>query len=554
MIQGTASDVGKSVMVAGLCRVLARQFPVVPFKPQNMALNSAVTEDGGEIGRAQALQALAAGVQPHTDMNPVLIKPTSDVGAQIIIQGRALDAMEAKAFHAFKPKAMAAVLDSYQRLSARYPMVLVEGAGSPAEINLREGDIANMGFAEAVDCPVILVGDIDRGGVFASLVGTLELLSESERDRVIGFVINRFRGDIGLLHSGLDWLAEKTGKPVFGVIDYLPNLFLDAEDAIETQQVLSTDAATLKVVVPVHQRLSNHTDFDPFRVHPQVNLTFVSVDQPMPACDLVILPGSKEVRGDCSRLIAQGWDQKIRRHLRYGGKVMGICGGYQMLGTQITDPEGIEGRVGQQPGLGLIPMHTELKAHKILRRGKGQIGWLAGKPAALEGYEIHCGVSRFKAEWLGNDSVCDGSAEGSKKALEVQPFCQFEGQAEGYVSPDRQIIGTYCHGVFDHPESLAALLQWAGLHTETTTDLREIRNQQLDRLADALTERLDWVQLNASLDHFYASKACEVGSDILTQTTRTQTTRTQTPDIEKSSKQIVNPDNSTQQKKMESMT
>ncbi|HEX5539079.1 MAG TPA: cobyric acid synthase, partial [Methylophilaceae bacterium] len=285
MIQGTTSDAGKSTLAAALCRVLYRRgVGVAPFKPQNMALNSAVTTDGGEIGRAQAVQAQACELQPHSDMNPVLLKPNSDTGCQVIIQGKVACNLEATGYHAYKSTAMRAVLDSWRRLSAQYEYLIVEGAGSPAEINLRESDIANMGFAEAVDCPVLLVADIDRGGVFAHIVGTLALLSASERKRVVGFVINRFRGDIGLLQPGLDWLQQQTGKPVIGVLPYLHGLHIEAEDAVPRSPASATNAG-LKVIVPVLPHISNHTDFDALRLHPQVDFEFVEISQPMPSAD-----------------------------------------------------------------------------------------------------------------------------------------------------------------------------------------------------------------------------------------------------------------------------
>ncbi|MFT6052501.1 MAG: adenosylcobyric acid synthase, partial [Halioglobus sp.] len=367
MVQGTTSDAGKSILVTGLCRVLVRKgISVAPFKPQNMALNSAVTPEGGEIGRAQALQAIASNIATHTDMNPVLLKPSSDTKAQIIIHGKAAADMEATDYHAYKTTAMTAVLESWQRLQSQYQAIMVEGAGSPAEINLRDRDIANMGFAEAVDIPVIIVADIDRGGVFAHITGTLNLLSKSEQDRVVGFVINRFRGDISLLQSGIDWLEEHTGKPVLGVLPYLMNLQLDAEDAIDIDQMQVSDDA-LKVIVPVLGRISNHTDFDALRSHPQVDLSFIGPGQAIPGADLIILPGSKNVRQDRQWLQDNGWDKAIQKHLRYGGKVLGICGGYQILGQDISDPEGLEGPAGTSTGLGLLPVSTTLDADKQLR-------------------------------------------------------------------------------------------------------------------------------------------------------------------------------------------
>ncbi len=370
MIQGTSSDAGKSLVVTGICRILQRQgVKVAPFKPQNMALNSAVTPCGGEIGRAQAVQALAAKVPLQVHFNPILLKPSSDTGAQVIVHGKALTEMEASCYQNYKAAALEYVLHSHDVLSKDFDAIVVEGAGSPAEINLREGDIANMGFAESVDCPVVLVADIDRGGVFAQIVGTLLLLSKSEQDRVIGFVINKFRGDISLLESGLKWLVERTGKPVFGVLPFIPSLDVAAEDAIKTQQRL--DEQKLKVVVPVLSRISNHTDFDALRLHPQISLEFVGPGKPIEHADLVILPGSKNVRKDLEFLRQQGWDKGIQRHLRLGGKVLGICGGYQMLGISVADPYGVEGEIGQSLGLGYLPIKTTLRASKKLKHTSG---------------------------------------------------------------------------------------------------------------------------------------------------------------------------------------
>ena len=340
MIQGTTSDAGKSTLVAGLCRLLKnRGEKVVPFKPQNMALNSAVSIDGGEIGRAQAVQAQAAGLEPHSDMNPVLLKPNSDTGAQVIIHGHPVTNLEAVDYHNYKPTAMKAVLESYQRLKAQYDWIIVEGAGSPAEINLRDRDIANMGFAEAVNCPVIIVADIDRGGVFAHLTGTLDLLSPSEQQRTCGFIINRFRGDISLLQPGLDWLEERTNKKVFGVLPYLKGFHLEAEDSVMTEQIIDTSDKILNVVVPVFPHIANHTDLDALRLHPQVNLQFIGPGQIKPDADVIILAGSKSVQSDLDWLKQQKWDEQINKHLRYGGKLIGICGGYQMLGKKLHDPQ-----------------------------------------------------------------------------------------------------------------------------------------------------------------------------------------------------------------------
>jgi adenosylcobyric acid synthase len=466
MVQGTTSDAGKSVMVAGLCRVLKRRgFSVAPFKPQNMALNSAVTVDGGEIGRAQAVQARACGLPPHTDMNPVLLKPNTDIGAQVIIHGKALSNMDATVYHNYKPRALQAVLESHTRLAERYDYVVVEGAGSPAEINLREGDIANMGFAEAADCPVILVADIDRGGVFAHIVGTLELLSETERARVKGFIINRFRGDIALLQSGLDWLEDYTGKPVLGVVPYLQDFYLEAEDAVDRSQVL--DDSLLRVCVPVFSRIGNHTDFDPLRLHPLVDFQYVRPGQAIPECDLIILPGTKNTRSDLDFLRAQGWDQSIQKHLTLGKKLMGICGGFQMLGTEVHDPQGIESAAGSTTALGLADFTTTMTESKILRHTRGQ---LFGVDAL--GYEIHCGIS-------------------SGPDLDKYPALTVEYGRDGYLSENGQVLGTYLHGVFDKKSARDAILQWAGLDQTSDFDFESLLEKNLDRLADCLEENLD---------------------------------------------------------------
>lgn len=480
MVQGTTSDAGKSTLVAGLCRVLYRRgLQVAPFKPQNMALNSAVTVDGGEIGRAQAVQAQACGLAPHTDMNPVLLKPNSDTGCQVIIHGQVVCNLEATGYHAYKPTAMRAVLDSYRRLNSQYEYIVVEGAGSPAEINLREGDIANMGFAEAVDCPVILIADIDRGGVFAHIVGTLALLSESERARVAGFVINRFRGDIALLQSGLDWLETETGKPVIGVLPYLHDLHIEAEDAVPyTALPLGGGIENkLRIIAPILPHISNHTDFDALRLHPQVDFQFVKINEAIPAADLIVLPGSKNVRSDLAHLRANGWEQALTKHLRYGGKVLGICGGFQMLGQLIHDPHGIEGATGSSAGFGWLNMETTLAQEKRLAQVSGQLCF-AG--ARVTGYEIHMGVSVGAA--LSN------------------PVLMLNGQPEGAMSQDNQVAGTYLHGLFDHAEACAAWLTWAGLDgVESRFDYEQLREAGLERLADCLEQHLDWAKLTVCL-------------------------------------------------------
>jgi adenosylcobyric acid synthase len=470
MVQGTTSDAGKSTLVTGLCRVLRRRgVPVAPFKPQNMSLNSAVTVDGGEIGRAQALQALAAGVAPHTDMNPVLLKPNSDVGAQVIIQGKARADMDARTFHHYKPRALAAIRESFERLQRQYDCVLIEGAGSPAEINLRDGDIANMGFAEAIDCPVVLIADIDRGGVFAHVVGTLQCLSSSECARIEGFVINRFRGDIALLRPGLRWLEEKTGKQVFGVLPYLHGLHLDAEDAIQSEQAQKAAGERLRAIAPVFPRISNHTDFDILRAHPQVDFRFIGSGMPIPRADLIVLPGSKSVQSDLDWLVHEGWWAEIRRHLRYGGKLVGICGGMQMLGRALHDPLGLEGVPGTKPGLALLDFETVLDIRKQLRRVGGRLG---ASGARVSGYEIHMGISTGPAL--------------KRPAIELD-----DGRSDGVLSEDGQLLATYVHGVFDQPEACAALLKWAGLKGPEAFNYAMLREASIDRLADVLCAHLD---------------------------------------------------------------
>lgn len=467
-------------MVAALCRILARRgVQVAPFKPQNMALNSAVTADGGEIGRAQAVQAVACGIEPHTDHNPVLLKPTADCTAQVIIQGHAIGHLSALDYHEYKQQARLAVMQSWQRLEQSYQAVLVEGAGSPAEINLRANDIANMGFAEEANCPVWLVADIDKGGVFAHFVGTLACLSDTEQARIQGFIINRFRGDLRLLQDGLDWLEAKTGKPVLAVVPYLHGLDIAAEDAISTIAFDRKAQARFRVVAPVFPHISNHTDLDALRQLPDVELIWVLPDQPIPPADLIVLCGSKHTRADLAWLRAQGWDAAIAKHLRYGGKVIGICGGYQMLGQTIDDPTGVEGETGITQGLGYLPIHTTMHAHKQLHQVHGVLT-LAGESVECQGYEIHQGVSTFSRE--------------------LPPLITLhDGRVDGVCNADEQVLGTYLHGIFDHPDARRLLLAWAGHQLDAhTPDPTEILQQQINRLADAVDHAMDWDKANAA--------------------------------------------------------
>ncbi|MFC3151061.1 cobyric acid synthase [Litoribrevibacter euphylliae] len=495
MVQGTTSDAGKSILVTAICRILAQHnISVAPFKPQNMALNSAVTADGGEIGRAQAVQAEACYLEPTVLMNPVLLKPNSDVGAQVIVRGKAIGNMKAKEYHLYKPELLNDVVACHDELAGNFQSIIVEGAGSPAEINLREHDIANMGFAEAADCPVIIVADIDRGGVFAHLYGTYALLSESEQQRVKGFVINRFRGDVSLLEPGLDWLKEKTGVPVLGVIPYLHDLHIEAEDSLARSQQSNDQSVEnkLKIIVPMYPRASNHTDFDVLRMHPDVDCQFARTFDDLdghqkgsvPEADLIILPGSKSVRDDLQWLKDNGWDTFIRRHLRYGGKVYGICGGYQMLGRWIHDPKAIESAAGSSEGLGLLDIESTLTPNKTLTNVTGKLLADASKAllgqeveADVQGYEIHAGVSK-------GDGLFRALFE-----LHSNREDQTSAYLDGAITSDGQVAGSYVHGVFDQLALLDFWLRWAseGLDFQTSRfDYQAYKDKQINRLADAV--------------------------------------------------------------------
>lgn len=427
MLQGTGSDVGKSVLVAGLCRLFAnRGLRVLPFKPQNMSNNAAVTADGGEIGRAQALQAVAARAPLSVDMNPVLLKPQSDSAAQVVVHGRVQGMLGAEYYRARKGELLEAVLASYGRLRAAADLVIVEGAGSPAEINLRAGDIANMGFARAAHVPVVLVGDIDRGGVIASLVGTKAVLEAEDAAMIRGFLINKFRGDVSLFDDGYAAIARMTGWDGLGVIPWLAAArLLPAEDAVALDRPERRQGA-MEIAVPMLSRIANFDDFDPLANEPGVRLTMVPPGTPIPAAaSLIIIPGTKATIADLKFLRAQGWDVDIAAHLRRGGRVLGICGGYQMLGRSISDPQGLEGMPETVDGLGLLPIDTVMQPGKILREVKGTS--IAGG-APFCGYEIHA-----------------GSTTGSARAL----LRMSDGRDEGAVSADGRVAGCYVHGLFN---------------------------------------------------------------------------------------------------------
>lgn len=491
MVQGATSDAGKSLLVTGLARLLTRQgLSVAPFKPQNMALNSAVTATGGEIGRAQAVQAEACGLLPTTDMNPVLLKPNSATGAQVIVQGRAIGHYSAQAYQALKLQLLPEVVAAHARLQQQFEVVLVEGAGSPAEVNLRAHDIANMGFAEAIDCPVIIVADIDRGGVFAHLFGTYAVLSPTEQARVKGFVINQFRGDRSLLTPGLEWLEQRTGVPVLAVIPYLEDLHIEAEDSMQLAHYnqVAEDWRLLRVVVVQLPRISNHTDFDVLRLHPQVNCQFVADVSDFQGADLIILPGSKNVREDLHWLQKQGWPAILQRHVRLGGRVFGLCGGFQMLGQDITDPEGVESKPGSSAGLGYLALKTELTGDKILRSVSGTTldSGLAAAGMPIQGYEIHTGRSSGPA-------LQHPLFKLTQPNRSEQPH-----YVEGAYS--EQVCGTYVHGCLDQPEVLAAVLAWAGADVEAlqATDAlaySDIKQQAFERLADVFSEEFKLAEL-----------------------------------------------------------
>lgn len=475
MLQGTGSNVGKSMLVAGLCRLFSRRgYAVRPFKPQNMSNNAAVTVDGGEIGRAQALQAKAAGVPLSVHMNPVLLKPQTEIGAQVVVQGKIFGACQARDYHELKPKLLPYVMESYQKLEADADLILVEGAGSPAEVNLRDGDIANMGFAVAADIPVVLIGDIDRGGVIASLVGTHMLLEPDEQRRLKGYIVNKFRGDPTLFNDAHPIIEQQTGMAPLGVVPWFKEASrLPAEDILDLKVNAGGRAITIKVAVPKLPRLSNFDDLDPLAAEPDVDVVFVEIGQPLPGdADLVVLPGSKATLADLETFRAAGFDVDLHAHLRRGGMVLGLCGGFQILGNWIADPEGIEGTPAKMPGLGWLDIETILSADKSLVEISG-FECQSGSP--IKGYEMHI-----------------GRTEGPALA---RPFLELGGRPDGAVSNDGKIIGCYVHGIFASDSFRHGFLDrirkrdHSGLHYERQVE------ETLDRLADHLSSHLDINQL-----------------------------------------------------------
>jgi adenosylcobyric acid synthase len=469
MFQGTGSDVGKSLMVAGLCRAfLRRGFRVRPFKPQNMSNNAAVTSDGGEIGRAQALQARASGTPPTVDMNPVLLKPQSEIGAQVVVQGRVIGNARAREYQALKPKLLPAVLESFARLSADADLVLIEGAGSAAEINLRPGDIANMGFARAAKCPVVLIGDIDRGGIFAQILGTKAALEPDDAAMIAGFIVNKFRGDASLFADGMATLAQRTGWSALGLLPYFAAARrLPAEDAFSLGAVEARTDGAVTIAVLMLARIANFDEFDPLRMEPGVRLVFVRPGEAIPLADLVILPGSKATIADLDFFQRQGWHVDLFAHARRGGRVLGICGGYQMLGTSVADPEGIEGPVQNVEGLCLLEVETALTGEKTLREVEGE---RIADGAPFRGYEMHV-----------------GRTEGPDCARPLLRFA--DGRVDGATSENGLIAGAYVHGLFADDRQRAAWLSSLGARSEIAYEATVERT--LDELANHCAAHLD---------------------------------------------------------------
>jgi adenosylcobyric acid synthase len=476
MLQGTGSDVGKSLLVAGIARALTRRgLSVRPFKPQNMSNNAAVAAEGGEIGRAQALQARACRIRPSVHMNPVLLKPQQETAAQLVVAGRVVGTTSARDYHALKPRLLPEILASFARIAADADMVLVEGAGSPAEVNLRAGDVANMGFAEAADVPVVLVGDIERGGVIASLCGTHALLEPSERARLRGYIVNKFRGDVRLFDGALETLRERTGLPCLGVVPFFAAARqLPPEDGVVLDHGarVRPTPGQVRIVVPRLPRIANFDDLDPLAAEPGVALDLVPPGQPLPLADLVLLPGSKATLADLAALRTEGWDIDIIAHRRRGGSVLGICGGYQMLGRRIADPDGIEGPPGEAAGLGLLDVETVLTGEKILMEADGVE---LGIGAPVRGYEMHVGRTR------GPDTA--------------RPMLRLNGHEDGAVSVDGRVAGCHLHGLFGGDRFRRAFLGRLGAAGDPSLDYERRVEDTLDALAQHLEAHLNIARL-----------------------------------------------------------
>jgi adenosylcobyric acid synthase len=471
MFQGTASNVGKSLLVAGLARALTiRGLKVRPFKPQNMSNNAAVTKEGGEIGRAQWLQARAARIEPSVHMNPVLLKPQSETGAQIVVQGNVRAQADARAFQDIKPSLLPAILASFATLKEESDIVLVEGAGSASELNLRRNDIANMGFARAADIPVVVIGDIDRGGVIASLAGTKAVLTPEDETLVSGFIVNRMRGDLSLFSEGMETIARLTGWPAIGLVPFFQGAnALPAEDAYDlAERRLSRTNGKIRVAIPLFPRIANFDDLDPLAAEPEVDLVLVPLGTALPACDLILIPGSKATIADLSALREQGWDIDISAHIRRGGYVLGLCGGYQMLGRSIADPDGVEGPSGTVPGLGLLNIDTVIGGKKTLAEVSGVT---LSDEIPVRGYEMHMGVTT--------------------RANGARPFIRFDdGRLDGTLTPDGKVAGTYLHGFFGDDRQRRAWIARLG-GTASAHIHEDLLDETLDALADHLEAHVD---------------------------------------------------------------
>jgi len=469
MFQGTGSNVGKSILVAGLCRAaFKRGLNVAPFKPQNMSNNAAVTEDGGEIGRAQALQARACYLPFHTDMNPILLKPETETGSQVIVQGHRQSTLKAREYNKVKPQLLKPVLESFERLNSKFDLVLVEGAGSPAEINLRQNDIANMGFAIAADVPVILIGDIDRGGIIPQIVGTSYVLSETDRQKIRGFIVNKFRGDKSLFDDGYRMIEDRSGWRGFGVLNYFSDAWkLPAEDALDIQN--TSTSGQLKIVCLCLSRMANFDDLDPIAQENNIELIMLKAGQAIPGdANLVLIPGSKSTRGDLKFLREQGWDVDLYAHYRRGGHILGLCGGYQMLGRQINDPDGLDGPAGRTEGLGLLNVNTEMLPEKTLRKVTATH---VKSKLAVSGYEIHLGKT------TGEDCK--------------QPFAYLDKEPEGACSKDGRISGSYLHGLFSSDDFRNAFLENLGISSDGDLKYEKNLDDVLDELAQHIEDQLD---------------------------------------------------------------
>jgi len=491
MILGTGSDVGKSILVAGLCRMLRQDgYQVAPFKAQNMALNSFITPEGGEMGRAQVVQAEAASIEPHVDMNPILLKPTSNVGSQVIVHGKVLGNFTAEEYYRKKPELVAQVMESYRRLAAEYDVLLLEGAGSAAEINLKDKDLVNLSMAERVQAPVLLVADIDRGGVFASIVGHMELFTPAESKLIRGFIINKFRGEPSLLHSGIEFLEVRTGKPVLGLVHYFTDIHIPEEDSVALDLKMRAgrkkEAKQVRIGVIRLPHISNYTDFDSLEQEPSVSLTYFTAPEQVFDLDLVILPGSKNTLNDLRYLHDQGLAEAIVSFHAEGGTVVGICGGYQMLGRKVLDPLGVESDLKEVSGLCLLDMETELLGEKVMTQVKARSLWeeLADPYEQLHGYEIHMGRSKF----VGSDTPLLEILERNSEPVRVQ---------DGLVSSDGRVWGSYLHGLFDNDGLRNRVIKhhMSGGNIESAKErlvsFRGWKEEQYDKLATHLRNHLD---------------------------------------------------------------